>query len=1015
MFAALALWATSAMATVDWSTATNLAYGKSVTVGSISMEDSGVWQYYSQITDGNTGTGFRSNPTYVQTINDFFFIDLESSQAITDIKIWWNCHPTTYTIYVTDNVPTYTTYNSSGTVDDSADLTNGGYRVLDSDWLTANASYATTCGDNSSSYLYDAYQEEISVSGSGRYIVFYSSLSLTNPAITYGNWLWELMAAYDEDSSGGTGGTSTTTIASLVVGNCAAYKGVSTGFAVVAYDSSGSTVDLSSVSGLTVTADNSAATITETSVAGTYSIVGSEYGIYTITASYTNADSTTVTATGTFNVNFDWENNTNVALGKTAYASGEASSDYAAGKAIDGDTGTRWAPGQTWYEDVWIYIDLGATYTMTAVTALWDCYPYISEYYYATESGGTDNWIFIDSIDATGYTWTVTSSYEDAHDLSTPVTGRYFKMLCHYSSASQWGYGASAYEIRIAGTLEESEVGKISSLSITGGTIYKGESTTVTVTATTADGASADLSNISDLTVTADSASVTITATDTVGVYTVTGGEYGIYTLTATGTASDNSLSATSTLNVGYDWTGKTNVACVSNNASATATASDYTTGYEPALAIDGNTGTRWAAGYIGYEKEIWMYVDLGATYTISSVLALWESVPTYYQYYYATTTDTDGEPVWSELSEKLYPFTWTANGYEDPYELSTAVEARYVKVYFGPIQSSNWGYSSSVYELEVVGTLNESETGKISSLSITGGTIYKGESTTVTVSALTADGSAADLSNISDLTVTADSASVTVTATDTVGVYTVTGGEYGIYTLTATGTASETTLTATNTLNVGYDWTGKTNVACVSNNSSSSATASDYTTGYEAALAIDGDTGTRWAAGYIGYEKEIWMYVDLGTTYTISSVLALWESVPTYYQYYYATTTDTDGEPVWSELSEKLYPFTWTANGYEDPYDLSEAVVARYVKVYFGPIQSSNWGYSSSVYELEVVGEIYTGISLIGGDDADADTPVNVYNLQGMPVRTNVLRSEATQDLVPGFYIIGNEKVIVK
>lgn len=53
------------------------------------------------------------------------------------------------------------------------------------------------------------------------------------------------------------------------------------------------------------------------------------------------------------------------------------------------------------------------------------------------------------------------------------------------------------------------------------------------------------------------------------------------------------------------------------------------------------------------------------------------------------------------------------------------------------------------------------------------------------------------------------------------------------------------------------------------------------------------------------------------------------------------------------------------------------------------------------------------TGIASI---DAEADnTPVNVYNLSGVLVRQNVLPSEATLDLTPGFYIVGNQKVIVK
>ena len=45
----------------------------------------------------------------------------------------------------------------------------------------------------------------------------------------------------------------------------------------------------------------------------------------------------------------------------------------------------------------------------------------------------------------------------------------------------------------------------------------------------------------------------------------------------------------------------------------------------------------------------------------------------------------------------------------------------------------------------------------------------------------------------------------------------------------------------------------------------------------------------------------------------------------------------------------------------------------------------------------------------------SDADVIVTVYNLQGMPVRRNVVVSDATTGLPAGIYIVGGKKVMVK
>src|SRR5687767_7189058 len=55
---------------------------------------------------------------------------------------------------------------------------------------------------------------------------------------------------------------------------------------------------------------------------------------------------------------------TNLALNKTVTVS-STQSGLTAAAAVDGSTGTRW--GSDWSDPQWIYVDLGATYTINRV------------------------------------------------------------------------------------------------------------------------------------------------------------------------------------------------------------------------------------------------------------------------------------------------------------------------------------------------------------------------------------------------------------------------------------------------------------------------------------------------------------------------------------------------------------------------------------------------------------------------------------------------------------------------
>ncbi len=97
--------------------------------------------------------------------------------------------------------------------------------------------------------------------------------------------------------------------------------------------------------------------------------------------------------------------------------------------------------------------------------------------------------------------------------------------------------------------------------------------------------------------------------------------------------------------------------------------------------------------------------------------------------------------------------------------------------------------------------------------------------------------------------------------------------------------------------------------------------------------------------------------------------------------------------------------------------YDDYPSKVKLYVPAGSGEAYRNHekWGVIPTIIEYDVNGPDPTtsGIESAVADEADA--VVDVYNLQGVRVRNGVQRSEATQDLPQGIYIIDGEKVIVK
>jgi beta-glucanase (GH16 family) len=113
----------------------------------------------------------------------------------------------------------------------------------------------------------------------------------------------------------------------------------------------------------------------------------------------------------------------------------------------------------------------------------------------------------------------------------------------------------------------------------------------------------------------------------------------------------------------------------------------------------------------------------------------------------------------------------------------------------------------------------------------------------------------------------------------------------------------------------------------------------------YGGALAVDGDTATRWAS-VEGHDPE-WITIDLGSAATLSRVVLKWEAA--YAKAYKLEVSDDSStwRPVFT---------TTTGNGATD--DLTVSGSGRFVRL-SGTQRATEWGYS--LWEFEVYGSAAT------------------------------------------------------
>ena len=203
--------------------------------------------------------------------------------------------------------------------------------------------------------------------------------------------------------------------------------------------------------------------------------------------------------------------------------------------------------------------------------------------------------------------------------------------------------------------------------------------------------------------------------------------------------------------------------------------------------------------------------------------------------------------------------------------------------------------------------------------------------------------------------------------------------------TFTRTSTAGPTS-TRTNTP-VGptatFTRTATASAGCGTSNISlgKTATASSALGGNTAAMAIDGNTGTRWESTQ-GVDPQ-WIYVDLGSTQNICRVVLRWEGA---YASTYQIQTSNDASS-WTTIYS-----TTTGDGGVD--DLTVSGTGRYVRMN-GTARGTQWGYS--IFEFE----IYNGTSGPTPTTPPGSTPTRTVTPSITPTQS---AGVCTQPNVPNF-----------
>jgi len=641
------------------------------------------------------------------------------------------------------------------------------------------------------------------------------------------------------------------------------------------------------------------------------------------------------------------ETTTNLAWQKPTSASTNYTG-YPAANATDGDWSSRWS--SQFSDNEWLYVDLGSTYTIERVVLWWEAA--YARGYKLQVSSDAGRWSEVS-------TTTTGDGGVDDISLSSPASGRYLRLLGTQRATL---YGYSLYELEVYGGGPINHAPVVSSFSKSGT-----QDTPLSFAAGDFAGAFTDPDAGDTL------QTIQIVSLPGQGVLTLAGspvtvgqeipvGQIGtlMYTPGSGYTGPDSFLWNGSDGRLYAATEGAVNLSiqeAVANLAwhrPAAASTSYY--GYSPANATDGNGNSRWSSQFSDNE---WISVDLGSVYTITRVVLRWETA---YARSYQLQVSSDASS-WSDVYN-----TTTGDGAVDDITLASPALGRYVRM-LGTQRGTVYGYS--LYELEVYGRGATNSAPAVSSFS-------KGVMQDTSLVFTAADFTAAFV----DRDAGDSLQKIRITSLPSHGVLTPTGTvvtvdqEIGVgqldmllYTPSAGYTGSDS-----------FGWNGsdgalyavreaavnlsiQTLTANLALHKPVVASTSYY--GYPPVNATDGNSSSRWSSQFTDNE---WIYVDLGSVYTIARVVLRWETA---YGRGYQIQVSNDASS-WSEVYR-----TSTGDGAVDEVTLAVPVWGRYVRM-LGTERGTAYGYS--LYEFEVYGGIPAPVNVALGKTVEASTSYSGY-----------------------------------
>jgi hypothetical protein len=391
---------------------------------------------------------------------------------------------------------------------------------------------------------------------------------------------------------------------------------------------------------------------------------------------------------------------------------------------------------------------------------------------------------------------------------------------------------------------------------------------------------------------------------------------------------------------------------------SGPATASTSYPGLPASNTRDGSLASRWSSQFSDNE---WIYVDLGASFTIGRVVLRWETA---YGRGYKIQVSADAS-TWSDV----YATTAGDGGVDD---LSLSASGRYVRM-LGTQRATKYGYS--LWEFEVYGA--GGPTNHAPAVSSFG----KSGTQDMPLPFAAADFAAA----FTDPDAGDSLQKIKITSLPSHGVLRLNGTAVTLGQEIATAQIGTLMYTpnSTYTGSDNFRWNGSDgNLYAVSdaavNLSVNTAVAnlalhkptvaSTSYSGLPPSNATDGNVNSRWSSLF---SDSQWISVDLGSVLTIRRVVLRWEAA---YGRGYKLQVSGDAS-TWSEVYS-----TTTGDGGVDEISLSSPASGRYLRM-LGTQRATAYGYS--LYELQVYGGaagpeitvLGNGVSIADGDTTPSTT----------------------------------------